>query len=150
MAQFYAGIGCFYLSFEMAHKLRRRHPAEAFLDSRTGAQDHPARGHQETGMAREVGMPGPYDSGLQRVCFMSQIMTNWIGDDGQLLNVKINLKKPNIFGDTQWCRGEVIGKRVDEQGRQHMVDCELWADNQNGERTVTATATAVLPTRKRG
>lgn len=31
----------------MAFKHRRRHPADAYSDPKTGAKDHPARGHTE-------------------------------------------------------------------------------------------------------
>ncbi|HEX5114185.1 MAG TPA: MaoC family dehydratase N-terminal domain-containing protein [Pseudonocardiaceae bacterium] len=140
MIMFYAGVGCFYLAHEMAWLWRRRHPADAYADPKTGTQDHPARGHTEEFMAGEVGMPGPYDSGLQRVCWLGQVCTNWMGDDGDLVDLDVRLRRPNVFGDTQFCAGVVTGKR--DGG---LVDIELTATNQNGEIGSEATATVRLP-----
>ncbi len=51
----------------------------------------------------------------------------------------------NVVGDLGTCRGRVTGKRVEEA--RHLVDCELWIDNQRGERIARGHATAVLPSR---
>ena len=62
---------------------------------------------------------------------------NWI-------NYLIN-RKPNIMGDTTWCKGKVTGKRV-EDGR-HIIDVELTGTNQLGDVNTTGTASVVLPSR---
>jgi acyl dehydratase len=143
MIMFYAGSGCFYLAHEMAWRWRRRHPADAYLDPKTGTQDHPARGHTQEFMAAEVGMPGAYDSGLQRICWLGQVATNWMGDDGEMTNLDVRLRRPNVFGDTQWCSGTVLAKHEDTS----TVDVEVEAVNQRGERTTEGTATIRLPRR---
>jgi acyl dehydratase len=145
MVMFYCGSGCFYLAHEMAFKHRRKHPADAYSDPKTGAKDHPARGHTEEYMAAEVGMPGRYDSGLQRVCWLGQVATNWMGDDGDLLALNTRLRRPNVFGDTQWCSGTVTGKRT--VGDDHLLDIELRAVNQVGTTTTEGTAVVRLPAR---
>ncbi|HXR67728.1 MAG TPA: hypothetical protein VN712_03755, partial [Dermatophilaceae bacterium] len=146
MIMFYAGVGCFYLAHEMAFDWRRRHPADAYADPKTGTQDHPARGHTEEFMAKEVGMPGPYDSGLQRVCWLAQVCTNWMGDSGDLLELDVRLRRPNIFGDTQWCSGVVSGKRQDERGA--LVDVDLKSENQMGQLVSEGRAVVRLPRRE--
>lgn len=145
MIMFYCGSGCFYLAHEMAFKYRRRHPADAYTDPKTQSKDHPARGHTEDFMAGEVGMPGRYDSGLQRICWLGQVVTNWMGDDGDMTALKVRLRRPNIFGDTQWCSGTVVGKRSD--GEDHLVDIELRAVNQLDVTTTEGTAVVRLPSR---
>lgn len=145
MIMFYAGTGCFYLAHEMAFRWRRRHPADAYTDPETGTKDHPARGHTEEFMATEVGMPGRYDSGLQRVCWLGQVVTDWMGDDGQLRSLNTRLRRPNVFGDTQWCSGTVRNKRH-KDGRG-LVDIDLRAVNQLGELTTEGEAVVELPSR---
>lgn len=144
MTMFYAGSGCFYLAHEMAWRWRRKHPADSYLDTSTNTQDHPARGHMEASMASEVGMPGPYDSGLQRVAWLSQVCTDWMGDDGDLLSLKVRLRRPNIFGDTQWCTGVVTGVREDPE-HGSVVDVEVQARNQDDVVTSEASAVVRLP-----
>lgn len=148
LIMFYAGTGCFYLAHEMAFRWRRRHPADAYKDPETRTTDHPARGHTEEFMAKEVGMPGRYDSGLQRVAWLGQVATNWMGDDSELLQLKVRLRRPNVFGDTQWCDGTVRHTREDEHGP--VVDIDLRAVNQLGETTTEGEATVRLPVRKEG
>ena len=145
MIMFYAGSGCFYLAHEMAWRWRRRHPADAYLDPKTGTQDHPARGHTQEYMAREVGMPGAYDSGLQRICWLGQVCTNWMSDDGDLVGLDVRLRRPNVFGDTQWCGGTVVGKTDGTDGST--VEVALVATNQLGDTTTEGTAVIRLPRR---
>jgi hypothetical protein len=98
-------------------------------------------------MAKEVGMPGVYDVGLQRIPWHAHLMTNWIGDDGFLRKLYAQLRRPNVVGDVTTLTGKVIRKYV-ENG-EHLVECKLWAENQVGEMTMPATAVASLPSKEK-
>ncbi len=143
MICWYSGAGHTYRAHERAERHRKRHPADAFVNPETGAQDSAARGHTEETMAREVGMPGGYDVGPQRISWLGQLVTNWAGDDGFMRALDVKLRRPNIFGDVSWCRGRVLAKRVEDG--VHLVDLELRVENQLGEVTATGSATAELP-----
>ncbi len=145
MICWYAGGGHSYQSHRRAHMQRKRHPADAFVNADTGAQDSAARGHTESKMAREVGMPGGYDVGTQRISWLGQLMTNWTGDDGFLRKLSVSLRRPNIFGDVSWCRGQVVDKRVEDG--LYLVDLELAVVNQLDETTAIGTAVVALPSR---
>ncbi len=145
MICWYSGGGHSYQSHRRAVMHRKRHPADAFINPETGAQDSAARGHAEAKMAREVGMPGGYDVGPQRISWMGQLMTNWMGDEGFLRRLNVSVRRPNIFGDVSWCRGDIVDKRVDDGS--HVVDLELRVENQLGEVTAKGTATVALPSR---
>jgi acyl dehydratase len=111
-----------------------------------GAAVSPSIGHQDKEVATsELGMPGPYDNGPQRIGMMSTCLTNWMGDDGVLRRYSARLKLPVIFGDTTFTRGRVTGKRI-EAGRA-LIDAEVWAENQLGETTAAGTAVIELPKR---
>lgn len=143
MICWYSGGGHSYQAHRRAQMYRKRHPADAYLNPETGAQDSAARGHAEEKMAREVGMPGGYDVGPQRISWLGQLMTNWMGDDGFLRRLDVSLRRPNIFGDVSWCRGTVVDKR-EEDGRR-LVDLELAVQNQLEEITARGTAVVELP-----
>ena len=147
MICWYSGGGHSYQAHRRAHMHRRRHPADAFVNPETGAQDSAARGHAEAKMAREVGMPGGYDVGPQRISWMGQHMTNWMGDDGFLRRLNVSVRRPNIFGDVSWCRADIVDKRVDDGA--HVVDLALRVVNQLGEVTAKGVAIVALPTRSR-
>lgn len=106
----------------------------------------PSIGHQDHAIATaELGMPGAYDNGPQRIGFMSSCVTDWMGDDGFMRALSVRVKLPVIFGDVTLCKGEVTGKRI-EDGKG-LVDCRIWAENQLGQ--VTATGTAVVELKRR-
>lgn len=93
-------------------------------------------------------MPGGYDVGPQRISWLGQLMTNWMGDAGFLRRLSVSVRRPNIFGDVSWCRARVADRRVEEGA--HLVDLELWVDNQLGETTARGTAVVELPSRAAG
>jgi len=126
---------------------RKRHPADAYINPETGAQNSAARGHTEGKMAREVGMPGGYDVGPQRISWLGQLLTNWLSDDGFLRKLNVSVRRPNIFGDISWCKARIVDKRIEE--RAHVVDLELSVVNQLDETTAEGTAVVVLPSRIR-
>jgi acyl dehydratase len=135
--------------FNRAHKIgmeyRRRHPAAGIVDV-NGVPDVPERVHWDADFAREVGVPGAYDYGPQRVSWFGHLMTNWIGDDGFLSVLDVQVRRFNILGDTTWLRGIVTDKF--EQDDNHLVACDLWAENQRGETTAQGKAEAILPCRR--
>ena len=143
MICWYSGGGHSYQAHRRAHIHRQRHPADAYVNVDTGAPDSAARGHAEAKMAREVGMPGGYDVGPQRISWMGQHMTNWMGDSGFLQRLSVSVRRPNVFGDVSWCRAEIADKRVD--AGTHVVDLTLRIENQLGEVTAKGTATVALP-----
>ena len=145
MICWYSGAGHSYKAHERAERYRRRHPADSFRNPETGAEDSAARGHAEAKMAREVGMPGGYDVGPQRVSWMGQVITNWMGDAGFMRALKARVLRPNIFGDTSWCRGTVTAKRMQDDAP--VVEFDVKVENQLGETTAVATAVVQLPSR---
>lgn len=111
-----------------------------------GAAVLPSIGHQDSKIAvAELGMPGPYDNGPQRIGMVSTCATNWMGDDGFLRELSVRLRLPVIFGDVTYTKGEVTGKRRD--GEKGLIEARVWAENQLGQTTATGTALIELPLR---
>ena len=107
-------------------------------------------------------MPAAYDYGPERISWLGHLMTNWIGDDGFLRRLNVQVRRHNIIGDLTTCNGRVTAKWVEPGGtggvppttaagaateRAHLVECEVWGDNQRGERTCLGMAVAELPSR---
>ncbi len=145
MICWYSGGGHSYQSHRRAFMQRKRHPADAFINPETGAQDSAARGHTEAKMAHEVGMPGGYDVGPQRISWLGQLMSNWMGDGGFLRSLSVSLRKPNIFGDVSWCRAEVIDARIEDG--IGLVELAVSVENQLGDVTANGRAVVELPRR---
>jgi acyl dehydratase len=123
-----------------------RHPHHYFRNPESGGGlEYTGIGHLRDSVAEAVGVPGAYDYGPQRVSWMGTLLTNWIGDDGFLKRLRVECRRFNIYGDTQWCKGKVVRKYI----HQHtpLVDVEIWAENQRGEVTAPGFASAMLPSR---
>lgn len=114
-----------------------------------GAAISPSIGHQIQAVAQgELGMPGAYDNGPQRIGMIATAATNWMGDDGFLRELGVRLKKPVIFGDTVFTKGQVVSVRQDKG--VGLVEAELRAENQLGDTTATGRALIELPLRTGG
>lgn len=108
-----------------------------------GAKVLPSIGHQDAKVAQtDLGMPGPYDNGPQRCGMLATLVTNWMGDDGEMLRYSARIKLPVIFGDTHYFGGSVTNKRIEDGSG--LVDIELHGKNQLGETTITGSATVRL------
>ncbi|MBI2832606.1 MAG: MaoC family dehydratase N-terminal domain-containing protein [Chloroflexi bacterium] len=126
-------------------RYRGQHPEVEMVDSETGRRDVPELVHQESSRAREIGAPGAYDYGCQRISWLGHLLTNWMGDDGFVKKLYAEIRRFNVIGDTTWCKGKVTKKYV-ENG-EHLVDIEIRAENQRGEVTAPGWATVQLPSK---
>lgn len=124
----------------------RKHPDWGWRNPETGARETVGSGvHGQDKASKGIAIPVAYDLGCQRNSWVSQILTNWMGDDGWLKTLYCEYRRFNVFGDIQWIKGKVTKKRVEDG--EHLVDCEVWSENQNGEITAPARGTVVLPSR---
>ncbi|MBF6472419.1 MULTISPECIES: FAS1-like dehydratase domain-containing protein [Nocardia] len=131
----------------LAH--RNRHRIKSFyVDNAQGVPDVAQRVHWDSDWARQVGAPMAYDYGVMRDCWLSHLVTDWMGDHAWLLRQSSEIRKFNYMGDSHVLTGEVVAKRV-EDGHP-VVDLELRGLNQRGENTCPATAIVVLPSREHG
>ena len=120
----------------------RRSP-RAYLEAE-GSADLGAGGRFDEEHARQRrNMPGQFDFGPQRVCWLSQIVTDWMGDAGTLKKLNASIRHPNVVGDTNTVYGEVTKKYV-EAGKP-LVEVQIQNRNQSELVTAFGTATVELP-----
>lgn len=94
-------------------------------------------------MQKRAGLENASDYGPQRVCWLGQLVTDWMGDAGTLKKYSCQVRHPSIMGDSNFVKGKVKGKRI-ENG-EHLVECEIWVENQAGLITAPGLATVLLP-----
>lgn len=132
---------------ELVYKYRQRHD-DFHINEDTGAKDSAGRGHLEVRTGVDVGMGGAYDIGPQRISWFSHMMTNWMSDQGFLRRLNVQVRIPNLLGDTQWIRGTVTDKAIVD--RRHRITADVWATNQLGQRTAWGTSEVYLPSKETG
>ena len=126
-------------------KLWERHPGLPFVNE-WGIPEVPLVIHNSNERCQQyLGLPGAYDAGYQRINWSVHLLANWGGDHGFLSKLAIRFPSFNIMGDTTWCGGQVIGKRV-EDGK-HIAEIEIWNNNQLGTKVTQGTAEVILPSK---
>jgi acyl dehydratase len=85
--------------------------------------------------------------GMLSMGFVAQSVTDWLGV-GSVRKIGVRFAAIVRLGDIVTCRGKVVAKRPPKDGDgPYLVDLELWAENQKGEKVITGKAVAVLPSR---
>jgi acyl dehydratase len=116
-----------------------------YVPNEAGVPDVAQRVHWDNDWARQIGTERSYDYGILRDCWLTHLLTDWMGDDAWLVHYSSQMRKFNYIGDWHQLTGEVVGKRVEDGNT--VVDVELRGTNQRGEVTCPATATIALPSR---
>ena len=100
--------------------------------------------HQDAEFARAAGMGGVFAHGMLSMGFVAQALTDWAGA-GTVQRLGVRFAALVRLKDTVTCRGRVLAKTSKDD--RHLVDLEVWAENQRGEKVVTGRATLALPSR---
>jgi acyl dehydratase len=127
----------------------RRHPAWAFRDPVLGAWEPVYGVHYLVPAARGVGAMYAYDVGVQRNCWMANLFTNWMGDEGWLKSLSAQYRQFVYLSDAVWFKGKVTNKYVDDNG-EYCVEIEAHGVNQRGDDTIPSVGTVILPSREAG
>ncbi len=100
--------------------------------------------HQDDEFARAAGMGGVFAHGMLSMGFAAQALTEWAGA-GTVRKLGVRFAALVRLKDTVTCHGRVVGKSSPDD--THLVEVEIWADNQRGEKIITGKATLALPSR---
>ena len=131
--------------FKRFLRYRQRHPDAAFLDPESGSWESWEASLLRDDVAQMFGFPFAHDSGIDRISWVANLITNWMGDRGFLKSLSVTLTLPNVYGDVTWCRGLVT--RTYRLEGDPLADLELWCENQRGQQTAHGRATVALPCR---
>jgi acyl dehydratase len=102
--------------------------------------------HQDDEFAKAAGMGGVFGHGMLTMGFVAQCVTDWAGA-GSVRKLGVRFLGLVRLKDVITCSGKVLGKSSSNDG-MHLVDVELVAQNQKGEKVVTGKATVALPARE--
>ena len=101
--------------------------------------------HQDDEFARAAGMGGVFGHGMLTMGFVAQCVTDWAGA-GAVKKIGVRFAGLVRLKDVITCKGRVLAKS--SKDGTHLVELELSAENQKGEKVVTGKATVALPSRE--
>ncbi len=101
--------------------------------------------HYDKDFAKNNDLENVILHGALKNAFLGHLVTKWMGPDGDLKRLACQYRGMNIPGTPVTAKG-VVTRKYQEQGA-NLVDCEIWLENKDGERTTPGSATVTLPLR---
>jgi len=97
------------------------------------------------------GMPYMFGMGSIKLGFCAHLLSNWMGDDGFIRRLKVNVLEPYIYGDALWIKGEVVDKYKEKIGGAlyGAVEVKVEVVNQLHQNVASGDATVYLPSENR-
>ena len=112
------------------------------LKAYAAASGDPNPMHTDDEFARNAGYPGVFAHGMLSMGYLAEFLVQ-AGGVGAIRRFKTRFAKLTWPGDVITCRGRVT--RVADEGDERRVECEIWSENQAGERKLLGSATLALP-----
>lgn len=113
-----------------------------------GASGEFSEMHYDKDFALKKGFPGIIVHGMLMASFLAQMITDWIGEWGTLKKISTSNRQFILVDEDIICKG--LAAKKYEEGGEHYVECEIWAENNKGEKCVLGTALVTLPYRASG
>ena len=83
--------------------------------------------------------------GALKNAFLGHLVTKWMGPEGDLKRLACQYRGMDIPGSPVTAKG-VVTRKYQEQG-VGLIDCDIWLENKDGEKTTPGSATVALPRR---
>jgi acyl dehydratase len=122
-----------------------KYPTTMQLVKYAGASGDYYQIHYDKDFAMANGLSGVIVHGWLALSFLGQMVTDWIGEKGTLVKLNGSYRGMNKVHEDVICKGKVT-KKYSEAGRNY-ARLEIWAENPQGDKTVTGNALVSLPSR---
>jgi len=97
--------------------------------------------HTDEEFARNAGYPGVFAHGMLSMGYLGEFLVQ-AGGVGSIRRFRARFAKLTWPGDVVTCRGRVTAVR--DEGAALLVDCDIWTENQEGERKLVGAALLAL------
>jgi len=94
--------------------------------------------------ARSLGMDGVIAPGNMGLAYLSRMLNDW-AQGAVLRKLEVRFRGFVKPGDQLTCKGLVVEKHVG--GSANSIECDVFIENEHGDRPVAGSATVVLPAR---
>jgi acyl dehydratase len=99
--------------------------------------------HYDSGTAQRLGFRAALADGPMVTAFLVQVVTDWMGIHGIFKAIHVSYRGA-VFPDGRLtCKGKVVRKY--QAGEVHLIECTVWAENQEREKVMLGTATVMRP-----
>jgi acyl dehydratase len=112
------------------------------LKAYAAASGDPNPIHIDEEFAKNAGYPGVFAHGMLSMGYLGQFLVQTAGL-AAVRRFRTRFAKLTWPGEVISCRGRVTAVR--EVGGERLVECDIWTENQAGERKLTGSALLAFP-----
>jgi acyl dehydratase len=94
--------------------------------------------------ARSLGMDGVIAPGNMGLAYLSRMLNDW-AQGAVLRKLEVRFRGFVKPGDQLTCKGLIVEKHA--RGSANSIECDVFIENENGDRPVAGSATVELPRR---
>ena len=123
-----------------------KNPTTQQLVKYAGASGDYYQIHYDQDFAKSNNLDGVILHGALKNAFLGHLVTKWMGPQGDLKRLACQYRGMDMPDSPVTAKG-VVTRKYQEQGA-NLVDCEIWLENKDGEKTTPGSATVALPSRK--
>jgi acyl dehydratase len=123
----------------------RKDPTTQQLVKYAGASGDYYQIHYDQTYARGNGLPDVILHGALKNAFLGQFVTDLIGEEGTLKKLSCQYRAMDVPGTPVFVKG-TVAKKFSENG-ENIVECEIWLENEKGDKTTPGYATMSFPSR---
>jgi acyl dehydratase len=98
--------------------------------------------HVDDEFAKNAGYPGVFAHGMLSMGYLGEFLVR-VGGLGALRRFRTRFVRLTWPGEVITCRGTV--SRVTDEGAERLVECDIWTENEAGERKLTGSAVLAFP-----
>ena len=101
--------------------------------------------HYDKDFAQSTGLRGIIVHGALKHAFLGQMLHDWLGEKGRIKKFGCQYRGMDYPNQDITCRG-VITKKYQE-GKQNVVELDIWTEDPEGQKTSPGTAVVTLPSK---
>ncbi|MCH8801702.1 MAG: dehydratase [Chloroflexi bacterium] len=122
-----------------------KNPTTQQLVKYAGASGDYYQIHYDKDFAKNNDLDDVILHGALKNAFLGHLVTKWMGPNGDLKRLACQYRGMDIPGSPVTAKG-VVTRKYEEKG-VNLVDCDIWLENKDGEKTTPGSATVALPLR---
>ena len=116
------------------------------LNRFAGANNELVPIHMDPDYAKDVAkLPDVIIMGNLKLAYIANALTGWAGDGGWIRKIAIEYRKMDTVNTTITAKAKVT-KKLQQDGK-HLVELDVWVENEAGEVTTPGSAVVSLPSR---
>ena len=123
-----------------------KNPTTQQLVKYAGASGDYYQIHYDKDFAKWNGLEDVILHGALKNAFLGQMMTDFIGLNGNLKRLSCQYRKMDIPGKPIYGKGTIKNKYIKDE--EHIIECEIWLESEDGTVTTPGYAIASLPSKK--